>query len=582
MRFIVGCVGLLFLVAAPAVDGQDLPAIPGSPVPAAGAPARPGAPAAGKAHIRGRVLRADTGGAAAGAEVALSGPVGRRTTADETGGYEFRDLPAGRFTLSATKPGYVTSSQYGPLAPSSALSFDPGRPFILTDDQIIEKLDISLPRGGVITGRITDEFGEPVAGVPFRAERYTWGPGGRQLGTFTTGMFINPGTMVTDDLGEYRIFGLPPGEYVVSARIDAAALTSGPGGDADAAAGFLPTYFPGTVKVEEARAIRVGAGQEVVASFAMTPGRMRRVSGIATNSSGAPAVGLNVFLAVETATTAGQRSGGPVAADGSFSIGNVPPGDYDLRVRAQGLGGPGTEVASMQISVGTEDLTGLQLTTRPGTDIKGRIEWEGSAPRPTEPLRASATSVEWSPGPLGRPSPLTYLDREAGTVQEDGTFVIGGIVGIVTLRVGGGSMQPWSVKSVLVGSTDITHVGADAASLGGDAVVRVIMSDKTSEIAGSVRDGRGQTVTHAIVVLLPQEPMAGLRGAQLTSRLWSDDSGSFRIGGRPAGRYVIAAMDALGAGEEWNPAVQARIRSEGRSITLGDGEKLAINLELLR
>jgi hypothetical protein len=143
-------------------------------------------------------------------------------------------------------------------------------------------------------------------------------------------------------------------------------------------------------------------------------------------------------------------------------------------------------------------------------------------------------------------------------------------------------MQPWTVKAVLVDQTDITHVGADAARLGGDAVIRVIMSDKSTEVAGAVRDGRGQTVADATVVLLPQEAMAGLSGSQFTRRVRSDDSGSFTVRGLPAGRYVAAATETLGPGEEWNPALQQRIRAAGQSFTLADGETVTFNPELLR
>ena len=141
--------------------------------------------------------------------------------------------------------------------------------------------------------------------------------------------------------------------------------------------------------MSDARSVRVAAGQEVVADFVATTGRLLRVSGTVRNSRGAPPAGHNVFLGVQTSNSSGQINGGAIAADGSFSVGNVPPGDYTLRVRQQGGGTADGEVAWMPISLSTEDLTGVQLTTQRGVTLRGRVEWAGSAPRPTTTMRVS-------------------------------------------------------------------------------------------------------------------------------------------------------------------------------------------------
>ena len=123
---------------------------------------------------------------------------------DAQGRYEFRDLPAGRFNVSVSKSGFVTM-QYGQTRP-----FEPGRPIDLADAQVMEKADVALPRGSAVSGRILDEFGEPVADATvagdahavFDAASAGWSPTGR--------------ASTTNDLGQFRLFGLPPGEYYVS------------------------------------------------------------------------------------------------------------------------------------------------------------------------------------------------------------------------------------------------------------------------------------------------------------------------------------------------------------------------------
>ena len=102
--------------------------------------------------------------------------VNRSVNTDAEGRYEFSELPAGRYNIFVTRSGYV-SLQFGQRRP-----FESGRPLDVRNAQIVEKIDFALPRGGVIAGRVTDELGEPLAGVRMQAMRYQYLPNGqRQL-----------------------------------------------------------------------------------------------------------------------------------------------------------------------------------------------------------------------------------------------------------------------------------------------------------------------------------------------------------------------------------------------------------------
>ena len=133
--------------------------------------------AAGTARIRGRVVAADTGAPLRRAQVRLSAAelrVNRSATTDADGRYEFPDLPAGRYNLSVARSGFVSLS-FGQQRP-----FEQGRPLDLASAQQADKIDFALPRGGVIAGRVTDELGEPLAGVRVQAMRYQYLPNGRR------------------------------------------------------------------------------------------------------------------------------------------------------------------------------------------------------------------------------------------------------------------------------------------------------------------------------------------------------------------------------------------------------------------
>ena len=180
----------------------------------------------------------------------------RTVNTDAEGRFEVADLPAGRYFLMVGRNGYV-SLQFGQQRP-----FEPGRPLVITDGQVIDRIDFALPRGSVISGRVTDELGEPVAGVRMQAMRYRYLPGGeRQLVSANIGGSFN---MVTNDLGEFRVFGLMPGSYVVSANPDDGGMMSLGGGvmpgnlSAGDAEGFATTYYPGTLNPEQAESINLG------------------------------------------------------------------------------------------------------------------------------------------------------------------------------------------------------------------------------------------------------------------------------------------------------------------------------------
>src|SRR5688572_3320228 len=153
----------------------------------------------GTGRLRGRITAADTGAIVRRAQVRISGSdIGSKTAfTDAQGRYEFRELPAGRFSLSVSKSGFVTM-QYGQGRP-----FESGKQIDLADAQVMDKVDIALPRGSAVSGRILDEFGEPVSDAMVTVMRQQYVGGKRRLSPSG-----RPST--TNDLGYFRVFGLPP------------------------------------------------------------------------------------------------------------------------------------------------------------------------------------------------------------------------------------------------------------------------------------------------------------------------------------------------------------------------------------
>jgi hypothetical protein len=532
------------------------------------------APATGTGRLRGRVLEAGSSSPLRRAQVTLSGEqnVQRMVTTDGEGRYEFTDLPAGRFTISAAKGGYLTL-QYGQRRP-----FEVGRTVTLTAAQEAEHLDIALPRAGAISGRITDRFGEPAVGADILVERYQYSPEGQRR--LTRG-----GQAVTNDLGEFRVFGLMPGEYIVSANIrQRPQLPGQAGGPGAPVAGYVQTYSPGTASVADAQPVMLGLGDEATVQFGLALGRLSRISGTITDSTGRPAAGAELMLTTMSANGTGSgRGSGSTAADGTFSIVNVAPGDHFIQARvAPRPDGPtAPEMANAPVSTSGDNVEGLQISTGPAITITGTVQWDGTAPRTgassTPSLRIGASSADGRPPILGL---VGAVDAGAnGTVGSDNTFRLGGLLGTVRFTATGVPPQ-WMVKAITSGDIDLMTTGAEAASLAGDSRVRVVLTDKVTEVTGSVRHASGQLATEFAVIVLPAEAMPAAVASRYTHVLRPDQKGAFRVRALPAGSYVAAALDALEQGGEWDPSFQATVRNGGRRFTLAEGETATLSLDL--
>ena len=342
----------------------------------------------GTAVIRGVVVAADTGTPIRRAQVRASAPGARSSrlaTTDAQGRFEFKELVAGRYTLSASKGGFV-GLQYGQKRPSES-----GTPLDIADRQIADKVMIALPRGSVISGRVSDEFGDPVANAVVNAMRYGYAAGGRRY--MPAGGQNSRDT--TDDQGQFRLFGLPPGEYVVSANFrGSGGEVTDPSGEPS---GYAPTYFPGTANIADAQRVRVDVSQEQTSvNFALIATKLVRLTGTVINSQGTPATAAMVMLVPpdRSAGPMGPQATGRVDRSGVFRFTDVAPGRYVLQTRLNPGGGPAgrggrggaapemslLEFARQDLTVGNDDIEGIVVVTGQGARASGQ---RGDRSQPT-------------------------------------------------------------------------------------------------------------------------------------------------------------------------------------------------------
>jgi protocatechuate 3,4-dioxygenase beta subunit len=513
----------------------------------------------GTGIIRGRVIASVTNAPLRRVQMSLGWSENRdfrRTViTDPQGRYEFKDLPAGKFTLSASKPGYV-GLQYGQRRP-----YETGTPIVLDVGETAAPLDFALPRGSVIAGRIIDEFGEVMPQVQVQAQRFQYtADAQRRLQT--------AGTATTDDRGEFRVYGLMPGEYVVSGSIRSiSSIVSSilPSGASEPADGYLPSFYPGTPNANDAQPITLGIGEEFNVQFALTPGRFARVSGTVRDSEGRPASGEVIMLPRQ-----GQFVLSNIAqldSKGTFLIRDVAPGQYSLEVRKLLRGSEGGEGASVSVTIAGSDITDLSITTTKAATITGQVTWEGTAPKNVSGplrLRVGALNVDQSLASLGQGT-----DPKAnGELDDTGSFQLGGVFGRVLLSMG--PPNGWAVKSVTLDGRDITNVPLDTAGQTRIDGVRIILTDKLTNVSGHVTDAKGVSVRQYVVVVQPADERGSVLDNRDVTTVRPDTNGRFELRALRPGRYFATAIEALEQGRQFSPDFRRLLRRDALEFSLRD------------
>ncbi|MGE3509105.1 MAG: carboxypeptidase regulatory-like domain-containing protein [Vicinamibacterales bacterium] len=571
---------VLGVVSPPVTAGQA----PGRDTPAQ---RQRGSTTAPTGRITGRVIAADNGRPVRRARVLLTAaelPGGRGALTDADGLFEFTELPAGRYSLGVSKSGFISLS-YGQRRP-----LQPGTPLQLGEAEQLRGLEFRLPRGSVISGQILDEVGDPLPGVSVRVLAFRYAQGTRQL--------VPVGAGMTDDRGQYRVWGLNPGDYYVSAaarnfnvgppgapgvplRFPGAGRGGRGGGppngnvggtgaapvaDGTEQTGYAPTYYPGVESVAQARPVTVGLGAEAPdISFSILLVRTARVSGRVVAGDGTPVSTGMVVLMPEGQTSGrlgpGAGFNGRLQWDGTFAMPNVPPGRYVLRARGDDWDSP--QFATMPLTVSGDDLAGVTVVLLPGATLTGTATFlrsQGLPPDPTQ-FRVAAPGTD---GALPGPQPNARVD-------ENGRFTLDGVAaGGHWLRTQ--TPRGWTVKSIVVEGRDVTDVPVELRS-GQRMTLAVTFTDQLSEITGLIRDTQGNPLTDYTVLAFADDASRWYPQSRFIMTARPDQTGRYQLRGLPPGEYLLAIVDPAEANEWYEPAFLDQQRSGAVRLQLAEGDR---------
>jgi Carboxypeptidase regulatory-like domain len=530
--------------------------------PSAQTPARDTPAPTGTAVIRGRVIAAAGQRPLAKVEVrAAAGAlrVNKVVLTDANGRYEIAELPAGRYIVTTNKQNYVRAS-YGERRP-----LGPGTPIDVAAGQIVTRIDFILQRTAAITGRVIDEFGDPAPNVMVRPMRYLYVNGERRL------QQSGPGAS-TNDLGEYRVYGLIPGRYFVTATPRPMNLMD----DAGDRTAYLPTLYPGTGNPSEAQRFTVAAGQTISGvNIPLLPVVGSRVSGTVLDVNGKPLTMGSVNVTSRGANF-GDAGVASIRPDGTFTLNALPPGEYTLRASSPGMT---DEYAVADVAVSGGDLSDVQLVSARLSIIRGRIVFDRQNESQKLPSSSSLRVNVIHPSA----SPIFVNPMPGGAApKDDWTFEVKTNAGRSILRAGLAAPGDWRLDRILTADgADITDTGFELPANGTVDGVVVVMTTRHNEITGTVLDDAGAPVRDCVVVLFAQDPQRWTVGTRLLGVSRPDAESVFHLR-VPAGDYFAVAFEQLElAGPSFNdPDVLQQLREHAVPLSIGATETKKLDLRL--
>jgi hypothetical protein len=342
------------------------------------------------------------------------------------------------------------------------------------------------------------------------------------------------------------------------------------------------------VDAGQAQTVTLTLGQEMSSvAFPLVPARLSRISGTVMTSDGRPLDGGVVLLRPRgTNGLAGIRLGGggnQVRADGRFQLTGVPPGEYVLDVQQrprnvrnfQDMAVAPLEFASMPLSV-SGDIDNLTIITTPGVTVSGRVDYQGQTP-PKANLQINTVAPSGASSSAILQIAARALGR--GRVNQDGTFELRGVAGPLLVRPQG-VPAGWTLKSVTIEGADVTDTPFDFRPGHNITGVVITLTNRLTEIAGTVRDARGQAMTDYVLVAFAEDNKLWQAPSRYVQTARPNQNGAFTIKGLPPGRYLAVAVPALENGMQNDPAVLDGLRLGAQNFSLAEGQTLNLNLQM--
>jgi hypothetical protein len=485
---------------------------------------------------------------------------------DADGHFQIENVQPARYRLFIERTGFVGVNERGLKSDANIFTVRAG--------QSVEGLVLRMLPTAVISGRVTDQDGDPMSGVSVIAQKRTPGKAKRE----------NVASGTTNDLGEFRLAGLFPGQYWIVALPSPdfrdyepahKKLVSGQNEnreDSQSETRYLATYYPDTHDASLASPVTLKAGDEMPVNFTLVPAKTYQVRGIVTGvpSGLKPAVDL-----VSKAGDSYRANATEIGPDGQFEVRGVGPGSYVLKASAgndsQSL------MARQEISVVSADVDGIKLVPQPSFTISGHLRVENYVGDPAQ-YSVNLRQAELSD------DPAFFMTQEGfgsnAVVDRAGNFEWKNVVpGNYIVQVFGGDDQGFFVRSATLGGRDISS-GFTAS---GPTTVELVVSTKGGMIEGTVLEKEkdvddDHVAASATVVAVPEQKYRNLPNRFFTAE--TDQHGRFTIRALPPGSYSLYAWQDIEDGVYKDPDFLKSQEAKGMSVKVEENSDQKVELKL--
>ena len=510
--------------------------------------------------VSGRVVTAADGTPVASSRVALVPEHQRRESqvyaaiSDGSGRFTISEVPAGRYRFLATHTGYVDQHY-------QSSGDDTGAILALQAGQELKDVLFRLTLAAVLTGRVNDEDGEPMALVEVVALRRPTDEEteDRDDSPSRRPELLPAGNAQTDDRGQYRIFGLKAGEYYIKAVDEYEPMGHvifGSEWEVRQALGtqYAPVYYPGVTQIGQAESLVVRPGEEAQVDLVLRRIKTVQISGRVIGADGKPATDVSIWLE-EVAGDYGFVQGNETDSKGEFKLKGVAPGSYVLHARQHSSENEANYHASQKTEVGADNIDSILLALGKGVNFLGRLDVSGAGTKFERMFIALTSHVDQTAGAFAR-------------VKKDGTFQLLDVPDGTFSFSMNGLEEGWYVKSVHLGATDILANGLEVEKGKGGGTIQVVVSNGGAELAGLVtQDDKLMIGARVRIIPDPETRYNRLR----TRSANTDQSGRFSLVGVAPGQYRVIAKASGPNGED-------TVASDPKSISLSEHDHKTIGL----
>jgi carboxypeptidase family protein len=536
-----------------------------------------------RGSVTGMVVVSGSSAPIADANVAIVTPDGvLETTTDDRGRFALANVPAGKQTVLIRADGFFVES------PNPNMPFIPRAdvPVTVSAGAPVAIPNVSMVESGTIIGRVGDPQGNPLPFVQVQALRST-------ATTLNSGAPSNSASRVTDDRGEYRMFFVPPGEYVIRAQVQpgrpAGALPPRPG----EVQTLLSTLFPSTTDMAEADKVIVKSGEEVrgiditvksetviIQPPAAKPTGGFKISGLVIDGA-QPWVGPAVLMLGSETEAGPPRQVGNVivgGTPGAFEVPSVLPGNYDLFAsmgNPLGSPGPGGGIQAWgraKVQVLDHDVENVRITIHPSVDVAGVVKIDGKPASEVGTLKVGLS-------PTGTASSLAnyrgILDRTQ-TPDSNGKVTIP-LAAEGNYQVFIQGADTLSITDVRQGNTSILASGIDVRNAP-PASFELLLSADGGAVEGVVLNTDKSPMGGATVLLIPADKQ--LFSLYKTATAGADGKYAFR-GVRPGQYKVFAGPPSALASGRLTLELLSRIEAKGANVMVKATTSARIDVEAI-